>query len=225
MKKQFTLIELLVVIAIIAILAAMLLPALSAARERARNANCISKLKQIALAELMYANDNKDYRSATGPAMFHEDWTLDITNTVTPGEFDRPACGVINGSYFGNAPDNTTALQASIKRNFSCPSDTTLAGTASAKGIYTSYINFVNKSIRAIAGKNFGTNLIVGRGNPDSIMFCDVAGTGGYLNHPSTYNANYLGGHAAGIILTSSIKSAMESDWWNHRYYAEQPID
>jgi len=58
MKKQrFTLIELLVVIAIIAILASMLLPALSRARETAYKAKCTSNLKQIAGAHLMYAND------------------------------------------------------------------------------------------------------------------------------------------------------------------------
>jgi len=81
----FTLIELLVVIAIIAILAALLLPALSRAKERALRIQCTSDLHQVGIGALMYATDSRDYMAICGLPSGQNPWQTYSAARIRPG--------------------------------------------------------------------------------------------------------------------------------------------
>ena len=108
----FTLIELLVVIAIIAILAAILLPALAAAQRRAQEAGCLNNLKQLAEADIMYVGDYGKFIENSANPQFgaNSEWMgalLDYfskaTNVLICPAAQKPAIGGVTGEGAGQS--------------------------------------------------------------------------------------------------------------------------
>jgi prepilin-type N-terminal cleavage/methylation domain-containing protein len=167
-KTAFTLIELLVVIAIIVILAGMLLPVLSKAKEKSKRIRCLSNLKQIGTADIVYAGDNQD------KVVVADDLNNNPSNpafqpiALTPS-IQVPAWASIGLNLYTNAP-NADSI-------WSCPNRPTLPAynpTFGQWGIGYQYYGGVTTWINNLGTFNAASPVKIGTSKPTWMLAADL---------------------------------------------------
>jgi prepilin-type N-terminal cleavage/methylation domain-containing protein/prepilin-type processing-associated H-X9-DG protein len=219
-RRGFTLIELLVVIAIIAILAAILFPVFGRAREKARQTSCLSNLKQISLAAMMYTQDYDEtwpvayYYSADWSQEyawdFHVDWNSGSWNLGVLGPYmrnaqinqcpsvkslqswGRPVTGyAYNTSYIGHGAMEPQPVPASLG-DVQSPSETALL----ADSAYWSTFAPVG-----LAGNNFLRSPL------DPFYAAYGIGPNVHFRHNGVANIAYCDGHAKAATKKANVSA------------------
>lgn len=220
MKKTsnlFTLIELLVVIAIIAVLAAMLLPALSKARQKAQLIGCVSNLKQIGLAQQLYSVDYDDFLAVTRTAY----------GTTNPRDYKYQPNSDYLHAYVPNLliPFMATAKivgKVGTANFFRCPSDAQYFGKYFDGYYATSYLFLShneadalneNKPLTKADGRG-RARIRAGRDDPNYVIVhdihCSCARLGGFglanaaSTHPNQVNTLRLGGYVKTVMMSAT---------------------
>jgi len=218
MKRAFTLIELLVVIAIIAILAAMLLPALSSAKQRAWTTRCNSNLHQVGLGMRMFADDNNEYYPESGGDIY---WgTTDFSPPFGSG---KPSWMEQIFPYIGNTnvydcPGNVQ-LAAKLQGPFNYFNGCNAAYVATGGFAAVKSTSILYPSAFVLGGDTAGT-----KSNPAGLRFDPLDAD------KDDYTQNCVGG-AAGDAITefwqihSKGQNVMFADGHSLWYKAYNPVE
>ncbi len=233
MKRGFTLIELLVVIAIIAILAAILFPVFARAREKAKQTSCLSNLKQIGLATVMYVGDYDDtfplsFYDTTTPGRIYrnrryvhelvEPYTKNDQMWLCPSD-SRPWGGSSYGtpnpldvSYGWNVTPNAVFTSSDVRTIGPAGDNMSIVKSPAEKVIWTEADVGVSSGLIAIP-----------RWTGDPNGYGDDVARAGYYRHNEGVNAAYVDGHAKWAVCAalSPPWPGFVTDLWKWQIDAE----